>query len=76
MGDVKGDVFGSQSKAGILGFGGLPASCEAVINLLFDSKDVHREIQGELKFGEKLTAVQGIIEVIAGGRVAVCGARN
>ena len=47
-----------------------------VINLLFDSKDVHREIQGELKFGEKLSAVQGIIGVIAGGRIAVCGARN
>ena len=26
--------------------------------------------------GEKLTAVQGIIGVVAGGRVAVCGARN
>ena len=68
--------LGANQKRAFLGFGGLPASCEAVINLLFDSKDVHREIQGELKFGEKLTAAQGIIEVIAGGRVAVCGARN
>ena len=31
MGDVNADVIGSQSKAGILGFGGLPASCEAVL---------------------------------------------
>ena len=48
MGDVNADVIGSQSNAGILGFGGLPASCEAVLKTVSQSKDVHREIQGGL----------------------------
>ena len=38
-----GDVLGSQSKAGILGFGGLPASCEAVLLSFSWRKDVSIE---------------------------------
>ena len=55
-------------------------------NGFMEERRVDREIQGELKFGEKLTAVQGIIEwlsavrgingTIAGGRAAICGSRN
>ena len=43
MGDVKGDVIGGQSIAGILDFGGLPASCEAVLKTFSGSKDVSVE---------------------------------
>ena len=69
--------MGANQKRAFWVFGGLPASCEAVLKTGSWRKDVSIEkFRENSRFGEKLTAVQGIIGVIAGGRIAVCGARN
>ena len=40
---MQGDEIGRQSKRGILGFGGLTASCEAVLKSFSWRKDVSIE---------------------------------